>query len=76
MISTALLLAHWRRLHDPRAEVEAVEDRILRRVVEMRAGRGYIAEIDARRVARFARQIKKAANDATVLAPWLEDEAA
>lgn len=42
VITTALLLARWRRLLDPRAEVQVVEDRLLRQVEELRAGRSYI----------------------------------
>ena len=76
VISTALLLARWRQLHDPRADAAAVEDRILRRVAELRAGRGYVAALDARQTARFDAKFAEAANDATVLAPWLADEAA
>lgn len=76
VISTALLLARWRQLHDPRANAAAVEDRILRRVIELRAGRGYVATLEARRAARFAASCTIAANDATTLAPWLDNEAA
>ena len=76
VISTALLLARWRRLNDGRAEVDMVEDRILRRVIELREGRGYITALAARRKCRFASQLEKAANDATVLAPWFANEAA
>ena len=76
VISTALLLARWRRLTDPRAEAEAVEDRILRRVIEQRPDRGYITALQAHRDRRFAEQYAKAANDAAVLAPWLDQDAA
>ena len=76
VISTALLLAHWRRLHDPRADIDTIEDRILRRVTELRAGRGYVAALEARRAAKFAAALQKAANDAERLAPWLEQDAA
>lgn len=76
VISTALLLARWRRLTDARAEADAVEDRILRRVVELRAGRGYIAALEAHRQRRFTAKFAKAANDAEVLAPWLDQNAA
>jgi hypothetical protein len=76
VISTALLLARWRQLHDPRADAGAVTDRILRRTIEMRAGRSYVAELQARRAKGFAAQIVRAANDAATLAPWLDDEAA
>lgn len=76
VISTALLLARWRRLTDGRAEADAVEDRILRRVIELRDGRGYIAALDARRKHRFVSQYAQAANDAATLAPWLHQDAA
>lgn len=74
--STALLLARWRQLHDSRADARVVEDRILRRVVELMPDRSYIAELQARREALFAAQCNKAANDALTLAPWLEQDAA
>lgn len=76
VISTALLLARWRRLTDGRAEADAVEDRILRRAIELRAGRGYVAAIEAHRQKRFAASIATAANDAATFAPWLEIDAA
>lgn len=75
-ISTALLLARWRQLHDDRTEGGTVEDRILRRVIELAADRGYTTELQARRDTRFAAQCSKAANDALTLAPWLEQDAA
>ena len=71
VVSTALLLAHWRKLHDPSADIDAVEDRILRRVIELRVGRGYVVELEARRAARFRQKFLTAANDAAVLAPSL-----
>lgn len=76
VISTAMLLAHWRQLLDPRVSADAVTDRILRRVIELRAGRGYIATLEARRAKSFAAQCTAAANDAQTLAPWLNQEAA
>ncbi len=76
VIATACLLARWRRLNDPRAEADAVEDRILRKVIELREGRGYIAALEEHRRTRFAVTYARAANDATVLAPWLEQDAA
>lgn len=76
VISTALMLARWRKLHDPRSEVGAVEDRIMRRVTELRAGRGYVAALDAHRKARFSAQLERANDDASVLAPWLNSSAA
>ncbi|WP_333882814.1 hypothetical protein [Sphingobium yanoikuyae] len=76
VISTALLLARWRRLTDPRAEADAVEDRILRRAIELRAGRGYVPALEAHRKRQFEVQYTKAANDAARLAPWLKQDAA
>lgn len=75
VITGALLLARWRKLFDARAHIDVVEDRILRRVGELRAGRGYLGELEARRAASFAASVGRAANDATVLAPWLQDAA-
>jgi len=76
VISTALLLARWRQLLDPRVSADGVTDRILRRVIEMRDGRGYIAELEARRTKLFANQCFLAANDAVTLAPRLDQDAA
>ncbi|KQN80550.1 hypothetical protein [Sphingomonas sp. Leaf62] len=76
VISTALLLARWRQLHDPRVGADAVTDRILRRAIEMRSGRGYIAELETRRTRLFAKQCAAAAKDAQTLAPWLHQDAA
>lgn len=76
VISTALLLARWRQLHDPRADVNVVEDRILRRVIELRAGRGYVAELEARRAGQFGAKFAEVANDAAVLAPWVDQDVA
>jgi hypothetical protein len=76
VISTALLLARWRKLHDPRIDADVVEVRILRRVIELRAGRGYIPALKARRDARFHAKIDAAINDAEVFAPWLDVRAA
>lgn len=76
VISTALLLARWRKLTDGRAEAEAVEDRILRRVAELRAGREYVAALESHRRLRFEAAFAQAANDATILAPWVLNDAA
>ncbi|WP_415644179.1 hypothetical protein [Sphingomonas antarctica] len=66
----------WRRLFDERAEVDAVEDRVLRRICELRPDAGYIPALKAQRAERFAEKVAKASNDAVVLAPWLDQEAA
>lgn len=76
VISTALLLARWRQLHDPRADAGVVEDRILQRVGELRAGRGYVATLQARQAVRFTAQLERAANDAEVLATTPDRDAA
>jgi hypothetical protein len=76
VISTALLLARWRQLHDGRADVGVVEERILRKVIELRAGRGYVNALQARRQARFGTTVRDAANDAAKFAPWLDRDAA
>ncbi len=76
VLSVALLLARWRQLHDPRTDAGVVEDRILRRVIELVPDRSYVPELQARRQARFAAQLATAANDATRLAPWLDQNAA
>ena len=76
VISTALLLGRWRRLTDGRAEADAVEDRILRRVIELRAGRAYVVTLQAHRHTRLTAKVRKAVNDAEYLAPWVALEAA
>lgn len=62
VITTALLLARWRRLLDPRAAIDVVEDRILRQVEDLRAGRGYVDELRRHRTqlhrAMVARQLQ------------------
>ena len=50
VITTALLLARWRRLLDPRAEIAVVEDRIIRQIEELRAGRSYLDELHKHRL--------------------------
>lgn len=76
VIATALLLCRWRKLHDARVDADVAEDRILRRVGELRAGRGYVAALEARRASRFTRVVREAANDAVILAPWIQQDAA
>ncbi|MGK2908816.1 MAG: hypothetical protein ACSLE1_03310 [Sphingobium sp.] len=75
VIATSLLLARWKKLHDPRVEVPVFEDRILRRVIELREGRGYIPALQARRKRIFAQQTATAEQAMGVLAPWLQNEA-
>ncbi|MDE1914898.1 MAG: hypothetical protein KGJ57_00065 [Sphingomonadales bacterium] len=76
VIATALLLCRWRKLHDDRVDADVAEDRILRRVCELRAGRGYVPALEARRASRFHALMNQAARDAEVLAPWLDTRAA
>ena len=76
VLSTALLLARWRRLTDGRAEADAVEDRILRRAIELRNGRKYIPTLEEHRRQRLATRVRQAVNDAGHLAPWLDLTAA
>jgi hypothetical protein len=71
VLSTSLLLARWRQLHDPRVDPGVVEDRILRQVIELMPNRGYADELRARRSARFAAQVTSAAIEAKTLAPGL-----
>lgn len=75
-VSEVMLLARWRQLLDGRADGGVVEDRILRRVIELMPDRAYVDALQARRNERFAAQVGKAVNDAIVLAPWLEQDAA
>ena len=70
-ISTALLLARWRKLFDDRAEVQVIEDRILRQVEELRPNRPYIPALRAHRAAGLKAIV---ANDATI--PWVTGYAA
>ena len=72
VISTALLLAHWRKLHDPRTELHVVKDRILRRVDEMRPGALYLPELRAYRTRLFKAQQKEAEASMAAFAPWLQ----
>ena len=63
VISTALLLARWRRLLDPRARIEVVEDRIFRGVEELRPSRRYISALRAHRNRLMRRMVMAASND-------------
>jgi 3'-5' exonuclease len=74
VITTALLLASWKKLVDEKAEVHVAHDRILRRVDDLRGYRTYAATLSAWRKERFARQFAIAANDLETLAPWLMPE--
>lgn len=76
VITLAMIAARWRVLSDDRSDPFALEDRILRRVIELRPDRAYTSELQMRRDALFASRLEQAANDATVLAPWLDQDAA
>ncbi len=70
-ISTALLLARWRKLFDDRAEVQVVQDRILRQIEALRPNRPYIPALRAHRAAGLNAIV---ANDVTI--PWVTGYAA
>jgi hypothetical protein len=76
VLTTALLLARWRRLLDSRASIDAVEDRIVRQVAEKRPNRTYVAQLQAWREERFQEQMRAAHAKAAALAPWLKRDAA
>lgn len=59
-ITTALLFAAWRRLHEGGAGVEVVHDRIYREVETLCAGRRYIPIIKERRRQLFEHQASSA----------------
>ncbi len=76
VIAEALLLARWRKLLDPRAKADVVEDRILRAVEELRPGRGYVLELQAHRAAKFQIALVSSADEAVRPIKWLPDLAA
>lgn len=76
VITTALLLACWKKLVDDKAQVGVAHDRILRRIEEIRSNRTYVGTLAVWRRERFAKQFAIAANDIAALAPWLVDESA
>lgn len=76
VITTALLLAHWRRLIDQRADLHTAIDRLLRQIQHLRAGRGYIAALEAHRTALFHERVGEAELAAERFAPWLSSAAA
>ena len=63
VITTALILARWRKLLDPRARSDVAEDRILRQVEELRSTRRYIPALRAHREMLRRKLIMEAAND-------------
>lgn len=76
VITLAMIAVRWRVLSDDRSDPFALEDRILRRVIELRPNRAYTIDLRMRREALFAARVAQAANDAAVLAPWLDQDAA
>lgn len=75
VIAEALLLTRWRKLLDARADIDVVEDRILRAVEELRPDRAYILTLQAHRAAKFKLALARPA--ASDLQPrWLPDIAA
>lgn len=72
VISTALMLVHWRKLFDPRTDVHVAKDRILRRVEALRPNRAYIPAFREYRGQLFAKQQAEAQAKIASLAPWLE----
>ena len=63
VITTVLLLARWRKLLDPGARSEVVEDRILRQVEELKATRRYIPALRAHRAMLLRQMTSAAANE-------------
>lgn len=76
VITTALLLARWRQLHDGRADIATVEDRLLRRICEYRPDAGYTAALNAKRADNLTMRMRTTMLQAEALAPWLEQDAA
>lgn len=64
VITCALILARWRKLLDPGALSEVVEDRILRQVEELKGERRYIPALRAHRQMLLRRMAMHAVNDA------------
>ena len=69
VITTALLLARWRKLLDPRARSDVAENRILRQVEELRSTRRYIPALRAHREMLQRRMMSEAANDPDPVRP-------
>lgn len=75
VITTACLLARWKRLQDGRADIDTVTDRLLRQVAELKPGRGYLRVLAAYRTRHFQARVAQCTRDAAVLAPWLDEAA-
>ena len=63
VITTVLILARWRKLLDPGARSEVVEDRLLRQVEELKGTRRYIPALRAHRAMLQRQMMLAAAND-------------
>lgn len=63
VITTSLILARWRKLLDPGARSDVVEDRILRQVEGLKGSRRYIPVLRAHRQMLMQRMMSEAAND-------------
>lgn len=70
VVTLMLLFARWRQTIDGRASGEVVEDRLLRQIIEMQAGRGYIAALEHHRAANLNERFERAASDPNGQAPW------
>lgn len=75
VITTAMLLGSWRRLVDPKGSLFGCHDRIVRRVIEMRPDRSYVADLEEWRACRTAEAMQAANDDGLFLAPQLFDAA-
>ncbi|MCE7797360.1 hypothetical protein LWE61_12420 [Sphingobium sufflavum] len=75
VISTALMFAHWRQMHDGRTEIGVVVDRILRDVIERHPAAGYVPALRHHRQSLFEEQQAQAASRIPALAPWLGEAA-
>jgi 3'-5' exonuclease len=75
VITTAMLLGSWRRLIDPRGSLFGCHDRIVRRTIEMRPNRSYVADLEAWRRDRTKEAMHAANDDGIVLAPQLFEAA-
>lgn len=63
VITTSLILARWRKLLDPGARSDVVEDRILRQIEGLKGSRRYIPVLRAHRQLLMHQMMNGAAND-------------
>lgn len=76
VVTLMLLFARWRQTIDGRALADVVEDRILRQIIEMKTGRGYVAALEQHREERLKVRLAHAANDTDWQEPHLSERAA